>query len=480
MAPLPPDSCVPEYGSRVGPWIVRERSGSGSHGTVFRVVRADKPEAGSYALKVALEAEDERFEREAWLLSRIRHPSVPRFEDSGTWKSPRGEAYPYLVMQWVEGMKLYAWAEEHGLTLRQAIGQLAQLARALEATHRHGVHRDVKGGNVRVSPEGHAVLLDFGCCWYPHASPLTGRAVPPGTDNYRSPGLLLFEYALNLGAEGHYVPEPEDDVYALGVTAYRLLAGAYPPSGADCGDGSKRVVPLEAPRGLEDKCPELGELIVRMLSEDPKARGSAKQVAEELEALREYSRPALDEPWVANASRQPTQKAKPPVPPENAPPPVPHENAPPPVPREHPGRVLAPRLALAGSGLVLALLGVLLTRDVDRTEVAYTEPESEPQSAEKPDAGTSVGEEGLASAAPSQRPPVPEGKVTRKMPDEPHPQQRRPPCTPEDVFVEIKGGCWMPRAGSKPPCETDWYEYNGRCYFAVPARGRPPTSKEPW
>jgi eukaryotic-like serine/threonine-protein kinase len=166
MAKLPPAPQVPEYGSRVGSWIVQERMGSGTHGVVFRAVRADRQDGRSYALKLAQEPDDARLEREVQLLSRLHHPSVPRLEGSGSWRSPRGVAYPYVVMEWVEGVPLYTWAAEHGLTLRQAIGQLAQVARALEATHRHGVHRDVKGGNVRVSPEGRAVLLDFGSCWY--------------------------------------------------------------------------------------------------------------------------------------------------------------------------------------------------------------------------------------------------------------------------------------------------------------------------
>ncbi|HZI10547.1 MAG TPA: protein kinase, partial [Myxococcus sp.] len=120
MARLPPNTRVPENGAVVGSWIVQERIGSGSHGVVFRVVHAERPDAGSFALKLAKEPSDERFEREAHLLSRIDHPSVPRLEDKGTWTSPRGQRYPYIVMQWVEGVSLYEWAAVHGLTLRQA------------------------------------------------------------------------------------------------------------------------------------------------------------------------------------------------------------------------------------------------------------------------------------------------------------------------------------------------------------------------
>jgi len=513
----------------VGSWRVLQRIGSGSYGTVYRAVHKDRPQAGHFALKVALKAGDERFEREAYLLSRIRHPSVPRFEDRGTWTSPEGEDFPYIVMEWVEGISMYAWALEHGLTLRQAISLLAQVARALQATHEHGVHRDVKGGNVRVSPEGKAVLLDFGSCWYPQASPLTGKAAPPGTHEYRSPALLFFEFALNKGAAEHYVSQAEDDVYALGVTAYRLLAGGYPPS-----DPAE----VQAPRGLEDKCPELGELIVRLLSEVPWARGSAQQVAEELEALLEYSRPALDEPWVANASRQPTEEAAPPAPdrdahreqprvvppastepsprvapvaPKEPPPhvvpsapeaPAPHVASSAPLPRAAPAAPeetssraasaaaedQASCLALVAVFIVLGGLLVVLTLSFGGSEVASREQGSRPYGTGSPDAGPAgLGEQGLSSVSPAETPQAFEEqqKVTRDMPSEPLPGQRLPPC-PQRGAVVINGGCWRRPSieAAAAPCDSDpdldLYEYKGRCYAPLFINGRRvPTSKDP-
>ncbi|HLK99619.1 MAG TPA: serine/threonine-protein kinase [Myxococcaceae bacterium] len=462
MANAPPlDShFFPEPGSLIGPWLLGDRIGQGSHGVVFSAVHADRPEAGSYALKLALMAGDERFEREATLLTRVQHPSVPRLEGRGLWLSPEDEAHPYLVMQRVEGLSLYAWAIEHELTVRDALGQLAQVARALEATHVHGVHRDVKGGNIRVSSEGHAVLLDFGSCFYPGASPLTGKALPPGTQLYRSPQLLTLEFALELGSSGTYEAQPVDDVYALGITAYRLLAGIYPPR-----DSDGTALP-QAPRGLKDVCPELAELIVRMLAEDPKARGSAGQVAEKLERLMELSREVLDAPWVSDASRRATQKTKPP---------------PPPPPPKAVRRVVAPLSALAGGGLMAALLGVLLTRDGDRREVASVEPLPKPQAREQPDAGTSLGEESLASVSPGEAPPTSKERISQKMPDKPLPKQKRPPCTGRAVLV-INGGCWRPAPpeAELAPCDDDLYEYKGRCYDPILIKGeRVPTSNEP-
>jgi serine/threonine protein kinase len=456
MAPLSPDTLLPEYGSLVGPWLVRERIGEGSHGLVFRAAPADRPEDNRYALKLALKPGDERFEREAHLLSRVKHPSVPRFEAKGSWMSPRGEEHPYLVMQWVEGMNLYSWALEKGLTLRKAIGCLVQVARALEAMHRYGgVHRDVKGGNVRVSGDGHAVLLDFGSCWYQGASPLTDGVVPPGTGLYRSQQLLFFEFVLNMGAAQYYEAQPADDVYALGITAYRLLAGVYPPR------DSEGAVLLVAPPGLDKECPELSALILRMLSEDPQARGSAGEVADELERLLKHRRPALDRRWAGSPSHQPTEKTR----------------------RLAPlwegVKQLASFVAPAGGLIVLGVLGVVLVRHVDRRGAAFTELGNEPRAKEKPDAGTSLGEESVASVAPAKTPPVSESGLSRDVLPEPKRGQKRPPCT-ERGEVAINGGCWGTLVGAEsPPCGANQFEYQERCYVPILVSDRVPTSEDP-
>jgi len=465
--PLPPDTQIPEYGSQVGPWLVRERIGSGGHGVVLRAVKASKPKGKSYALKLALEAEDIRMEREVWLLSRLRHPSVPRLESHGTWTSPQGDAYPYLVMEWVEGLSLYKWAVEYGLTLRQAIGQLAQVARALEATHHHGVHRDVKGGNVRVTPTGRVVLLDFGSCRYPGARPLTRGGMPPGTPQYRSPQLHFLKYALRLGAKEDHEGDPADDVYALGVTAYRLLGGTYPPQGADPDDENDLgdAVKLEAPRGLADWCPELSALILRMLSEDPLARGSAKQVAQELERLLKSANPALDRVWMEGASLPPTDKTRWVL------------------PAWYPERELTRLAAAAGVAIGVGLLVMLVTRDADKPEVAYAEPQSSgAQGNGQPDGGTgSMGDKAMASVAPAEAAPPSGRAVTREVPDEPLPGQKRPPCNNRNAVV-INGGCWWEGDGKKgaPPCETGTHEHSGRCYAPLfIGAERVPTSEEP-
>ncbi|HEX8701621.1 MAG TPA: serine/threonine protein kinase, partial [Myxococcaceae bacterium] len=97
-------------GTQVGSWRVVKRSAQGSYGAIYLAEPVSQEGARAGALKLALHAGDERFEREVELLSRIRHPNVPRLLESGAWTAPEGTSFPYLVMEWVEGVPLYEWA----------------------------------------------------------------------------------------------------------------------------------------------------------------------------------------------------------------------------------------------------------------------------------------------------------------------------------------------------------------------------------
>ena len=156
---------------------------------------------------------------------------------------------------------------------------LAQLASALAATHGvGGVHRDVKGDNVLVTASGRAVLLDFGCGIYEGAKVLTDSVLPPGTSSYRTPEAL--RWSREHGWEGTaYEAGPADDVYALGVTAYRLSTGRYPRAANE--DSESRSRPLR-PRELATVSEGLEEQMLAALSEDRLARPQASSLANAL------------------------------------------------------------------------------------------------------------------------------------------------------------------------------------------------------
>ncbi|MFP2927762.1 serine/threonine-protein kinase [Pyxidicoccus sp. 3LG] len=274
-------------GTRIGPWRVLEPRGRGACGAVYRAIDVDGA-VGPVALKLALLSRDERFAREVELLSRIHHPSVPRLVDSGEWRGPSGVVFPYLVMEWVEGVPLYDWARSHRPDSRKVLQVLAMLARALEAVHAAGaVHRDLKGDNILFSDtDGRAFLTDFGSGYYMGASRLTREQFPPGTPAYRSP-----EAWRSVPRGVPYAPGPADDVFVLGVTAYRLATGDYP---------SELEMKEEAARGqkLGRCCGELRALISRMMSMEPEARGSARELAEALESATREAGPEADVPLI--------------------------------------------------------------------------------------------------------------------------------------------------------------------------------------
>ncbi len=282
-------------GLRVGPWQVKGWRGRGAYGTLYCVERAGHPRDGEFALKLAIHSGDERFAREAELLRRIHSAHVPRFLEHGVWEHPAG-AFPYVVMQLIEGEPLYTWAERRNPSSYQVLTLLAQVARALEATHAAaGVHRDVKGANVLVrAGDGRAFLTDFGSGHYRGAATLTSMLLPPCTPAYHSPEAWAFLNAFLRHPTAHYRASPCDDLFALGVLAYRLVTDEYPPptqpgeSGSEVWrEGGPGPRP---PRELNPRVsPELEAGILRLLSVAPVERfgGKAREAAEALEQAAE-------------------------------------------------------------------------------------------------------------------------------------------------------------------------------------------------
>src|SRR5688500_6128734 len=283
-----PDSLQP--GELVGPWRIEGYAGRGTYGAVYRARRAGHPGSEPVALKIAVYPWDPRFSREVGLLSRNRHPGMPGLLDQGLWHASADVAHPYFAMEWIRGRTLYEWARLHNPTCREVLLVLAQVAWTLEVLHRgECLHRDVKGDNIMVEPEGRAVLTDFGSGTWKGAPPLTEWVVPPNTREYRSPESLRVEWSHWRKHGSLYETRPADDIYALGVAAYRLVTGVYPPPGTDPEALKAQFqVPLPQRRPAHEfnrrVVPELSALIERMLAKEPEARGTAREVAEEAES----------------------------------------------------------------------------------------------------------------------------------------------------------------------------------------------------
>ncbi|MDC0710706.1 serine/threonine-protein kinase [Stigmatella sp. ncwal1] len=439
----------------MGAWRVLEQRGQGSYGAVYRVEKVGQPEAGPFALKLALYLEDPRFEREGELLSRLQHPHVPRLLERGRWEVPGVGCFPFIAMEWVEGMPLYEWAAQHPLTSRQTLKILAQVASALAATHdADGVHRDVKGENIVVrTGDAQAVLMDFGSSYYRRARVLTHQFPPPGTPQYQSPESQRFQWECRRQPGARYEAQPSDDLYALGVTAYRLVTGRYPPAALDMKVTEEGFEffrpPWVPPETLASVCPELSELIQQLLAEAPSARGSAEEVAEALERLAKTAGPRADR-LIAPLSTQP-------------------DTAGTPWPRS--SWAEAPWLAMGA--LVYLVLGAWWLKD---GPVHPVERVQDAQSGEQRDAGTvGLGEEEILSSPALMGPNEPgSGAIGLEMPKKPLPGQRRSPC--EKPMVEINEGCWGRWSDVAPPCGANSYEWKKRCYLPILEGSRPATS----
>ncbi|GAA0806310.1 serine/threonine-protein kinase [Spirilliplanes yamanashiensis] len=247
---------------------------------------------------------------EAQLAARLAHPNVAGVHDFGL--SPGGPAgdLPYIVMELVEGQTLARHLAAGPLDWRIAVRVCAEVAAALAAAHaQHVVHRDVKPGNIMLTPAG-AKVLDFGIAAAAgqHELDLDGPVM--GTPAYVAPERFAGVPAT-----------PATDVYALGVLLYHCLAGRLPwPADTETGlVHSHRYLdpdPLPAVAGL---APEVVDLISRCLAKDPAERPTslvaALLLAEAVDArvyvpiadlAAERPHPPAIQPWDEQAASAPT------------------------------------------------------------------------------------------------------------------------------------------------------------------------------
>jgi len=472
---LEPNPLSLPAGAQVGDWRLVGFQGRGVYGTVYSAVSTLHPHAQPVALKLAIYPEDPRFEREAELLSRVRHPCVPRLLDSGLWRSPSGRAHPFLVMERVDGVPLYTWASRRNPSSRQVLALLAQAARALQATHEvSGVHRDVKGDNMLVQPaDGRLFLTDFGSAYFAGAARLTPLPMLPGTPAYRSPQVWQCLQRAGLEAHSPLLARPSDDVFALGVTAYRLVTDTYPPfthpyeQEAQCwqpGSSGPRPPRLLTPRVDA----QLNALILRMLSPTAEERGTAGELAEALERGVAHGGPAADAPLFEWETRPPSewtqeeqssaqflghrprhrdrQSAK-------------HAKA---KHSPHAPRTWQPWLA--------ALLALTL-RPSDTASVRTG------QQLQPPGDTVSLGDTALNHATVPQTSAL-QKAIVLEVPKTPRPGQLRPDkkgrCP--DKQVAINGACWMKVDLSLEYCHDNLFTYQGGCYLPIKGSGQVPTS----
>lgn len=263
LDPRTPPTSDPLVGELVDHYRIESRIGSGGMGTVYLAhdTKLERPVALKF-LPRHLDSDGPRAERfllEARAAAALDHPNVCTVYEVGEADGRR-----YIAMAYYQGETLREILGRGPLPLELCADYAEQIAAALGAAHRKGIiHRDIKPGNVIVTPEGVVKVLDFGLAKLVDAS-LTRDQQRLGTVAYMAPEQL----------QGGAV-DPRVDLWALGVVWYEMLTGRRPFTG----EGAAAVVHQilhERPPPLGDLRPDASDdtsrLIHSLLERDPENR----------------------------------------------------------------------------------------------------------------------------------------------------------------------------------------------------------------
>jgi serine/threonine protein kinase/tetratricopeptide (TPR) repeat protein len=262
-------------GSTLGNYKILEKLGEGGQGTVYKAV--DSKLGRTLVIKVlpaeltSKEANLKRFEREARLASALDHPNICTIFDLNEINGIH-----FIAMQYIEGRNVRQLVNGRPLSLESALSIALQTADALAAAHSRGIiHRDIKAGNVMVTPTGQVKVLDFGLAKLLdeeaartsgiHHTEITEVGVPYGTATYAAPEQ----------ARGDRV-DSRADIFSTGVLLYEMLTGSWPFRGQTAIE-VRHAVLNDEPESIAKKRPgrvpaQLQSIIDRALAKDPRNR----------------------------------------------------------------------------------------------------------------------------------------------------------------------------------------------------------------
>ena len=260
----------------LGPYIITDWIGQGGMGQVFKAVHEMLGRESAVKVlplhKTTPEA-IENFRREIRTQAQLNHPNLVQAYDAGE----DGNVH-YLVVEYVPGTDLRRLVRSKGkLSVQQAANIIKQSAEGLSHAHQETlIHRDIKPGNILVTPDGVAKLSDLGLAFYLNDTndPRAGKIV--GTADYLSPEQIRTPNNITSAS----------DIYSLGCTLYYAVTGKVPFPGGTPKSKARRHLeetPWHPRRFNEEVSDDFVDLIGDMMEKDPKERiQSAEEVAERL------------------------------------------------------------------------------------------------------------------------------------------------------------------------------------------------------
>jgi eukaryotic-like serine/threonine-protein kinase len=275
-----PQARVRSHPTAIGRYRIVRLLGEGGMGSVYEAEQSEPRR--TVALKIvkvgfATPERLKRFRQEGQILAGLAHPNIARLLDAGYTES--GD--PFLVMEYVEGLPVDQWCEQHHLDLPARLRLFQKLCEAVQFAHQNlVVHRDLKPGNVLVTAEGEPKLLDFGI------AKLADPNVDAGLTVERA---LTLDYASPEQVRGEPITTASD-IYSLGIVLHELITGKplYQFSDRSLKEAVEGICDRDPPppsaRAAGRVDADLDAIVLKAVRKEPRERyPSARALGEEIE-----------------------------------------------------------------------------------------------------------------------------------------------------------------------------------------------------
>ncbi|MFZ2653570.1 MAG: protein kinase [Victivallales bacterium] len=272
---------IPFIGDNINGYIILDPLGWGKNSLVYKVINTDTRKIFSLKMlsRSSIENKDtvERFKNEVEIMSKMKHPNIVEFIDSGCHNG-----CPYLVMEHVDGVDLEEYLVTRGKISLSSFSHIAyDIASAISELHRNKIcHRDIKLKNILYDMKsGEAKLSDFGIAKRPESLGTTQEGFIVGTPIYLAPEIFMGELCTI-----------QSDIYSYGATLYHLITGS-PPFVAENSIELFRKHKLKKPPPINSIRPGLPEewnmlIVKKCLAKDPVDRpASMHDVQMEIERI---------------------------------------------------------------------------------------------------------------------------------------------------------------------------------------------------